>query len=58
MGIGIKFKLNWDCITLPYIENNTVALRIFEEYYCVIEYDVIANRDNQYCPRLRLGQYW
>ena len=32
MGIGIKFELNWDSITRLYMENNTVALRIFEEY--------------------------
>ena len=32
MGIGINFELNWDCITQCYTGNNTVALRIFEEY--------------------------
>ena len=32
MGIGINFELNWDCITLRYMENNTQALRVFEEY--------------------------
>ena len=30
MGIGIKFELNRECITLRYMENNTVALS-FEE---------------------------
>ena len=33
MGIGIKFDLNWDCITQRYMENNTVALRIFLGVY-------------------------
>ena len=32
-GIGINLKLNWDCITLQYMENNTVALRIFFGVY-------------------------
>ena len=26
MGVGINFELNWDCVTLRYTENNTVAL--------------------------------
>ena len=32
MGICINFEWNWLGITLRYMENNTVALRIFEEY--------------------------
>ena len=28
-GWALKFELNWECITLRYKENNTVAHRIF-----------------------------
>ena len=35
MGIGINFELNWDCITLRYMENNTVALRIILGVYII-----------------------
>ena len=37
MWICIKFQLNWDSITRRYMENNTVALRFFEEYIICID---------------------
>ena len=30
MGIGIKFELNWECITLRYMENNTFLRSILQ----------------------------